>query len=292
MRTRSQKTMEIIEAARKLLDPERPMTLRHLYYLLVSAQILDNSEKSYRRLIQVTSAARKRGELPYDGLVDNARTHIKPSSWSGLADFAEEQADICRKDLWTRQEHYVEVWCEKDAIAGVLSDVTWKYDVHLRPVRGYSSLTFLHQAAREISEIEKPIFVYYLGDHDPSGLDIERSCRSGLMDMVRDAGWTGETIHWKRLALNVSDIEEFGIVPLAAKRKDRRFKQFELEYGTEAAELDALPPEELRRRVRVAIENHIDADEWNKLLGIEELERRSYRLAMKKFGNGRRPASV
>ena len=64
-----------------------------------------------------------------------------------------------------------------------MGDITWEFDVNLRPMRGYSSLTFLHQAAWELSPITKPIFLYYFGDHDPSGHDIERACREGLTEM-------------------------------------------------------------------------------------------------------------
>ena len=44
MRTRSEKTLEILEAAKALLDPERPMTLRHLYYLLLSDHVLEGGD--------------------------------------------------------------------------------------------------------------------------------------------------------------------------------------------------------------------------------------------------------
>ena len=55
MRTRSEKTLEILEAAKALLDPEQPMTLRHLYYLLLSDHVLEGgdavaSKRSYERL--------------------------------------------------------------------------------------------------------------------------------------------------------------------------------------------------------------------------------------------------
>ncbi len=172
MRTRSEKTLEILEAAKVLLDPEQPMTLRHLYYLLLSDHVLEGgdavaSKRSYDRLKRIIAIARRKGEIPFEALVDNIRTTIKPSSWSGLTDFAEETTRLYRLDLWARQKDYVEIWVEKDAIAGVVGDLTYEFNVNLRPMRGYSSLTFLHQAAWELSQITKPIFIYYLGDHDP-----------------------------------------------------------------------------------------------------------------------------
>ena len=70
------------------------------------------------------------------------------------------------------------VFCEKDAISGTLAPVTQKYDVPLCPVRGYVSDSFAHAIGSEWAEIEKPIHAYYLGDHDASGRDLERSPRA------------------------------------------------------------------------------------------------------------------
>lgn len=295
MRVRSEKTLEILEAAKALLDPEQPMTLRHLYYLLLSEHVLEGgdavaSKRSYDRLKRIIAIARRTGEIPFETLVDNIRTTIKPSSWSGLTDFAEETARLYRLDLWKRQEDYVEIWVEKDAIAGVVGGITYEFDVNLRPMRGYSSLTFLHQAAQELSEITKPIFIYYFGDHDPSGHDIERACKDGLSEMFKLEG-VGQPlwdISWARLALNVADMKQFEIIPLPAKPTDTRYKKFKLEYGTDAAELEALPPDELRDRVQTAIESHIDTKEWEKLQRVERLERASYQQVMKKLRSGGR----
>jgi len=296
MKTRSQQTLRIIQAASELLDPEQPMTLRHLYYLLVSSGDLHNSQKDYDNLIRVTGQARKRGELPFDGLIDNMRGHIKPSSWSGLSDFTQETAETYRKNLWANQKDYIEIWCEKDAISGVIGDVTWEYDVHLRPTRGYPSLTFLYGVADELTKIGKPIHIYYLGDHDPSGLDIERSCRQELDQMLMRSYARSllaeedtflQTFEWKRLGLNENDFDNFNIIPLPAKRSDKRFMAFHEEYGTEAAELDALPPDELRRRVREAIESHINQEEWKQLQKIEAVERETYQKVVQQFRNGK-----
>ena len=296
MPRRTHKTQEIIDAAQVLLDVERPMTLRQLYYLLLSNHVLRGEDsqackRSYRQLMRVIGLARRSGEIPFETLVDNVRTRIKPSSWSGLADFVDATAELYRKDFWARQPNYVEIWVEDDAIAGVVSDITYyEYNVNLRPVHGFSSTTYMHQAAQEMCEITKPIFLYYFGDHDPSGYDIERVCKKKLFEMfdLPAVGWPAGEISWERLALNVADLEKFAIIPLPAKPKDSRYKRFVKEYGTDAAELQALPPEELRRRVRAAIEQHIDAEEWEKLQRIEKLECATYQRTIARFRKGRK----
>src|SRR5215469_8438378 len=140
-------TKRILEKSLQLLSRDYPITLRHLFYLLVSHGVLQNQPSDYRRLARVTCIARRTGLIPFDSLIDNMRTSAKPSSWSGLLDFGEEMSAAYRKDLWAGQRNYIEFWIEKDAIASVVSTVTWNYDVRIRPLRGYSSLTFLRQAS-------------------------------------------------------------------------------------------------------------------------------------------------
>src|SRR5262249_50961498 len=79
-----------------------------------------------------------------------------------------------RRDLWAAMPVYVEVWCEKDALAGVLMEETETYDVPLMVARGYASLSFLHSAAMAISAKDKPAYIYHFGDYDPSGVDAAR----------------------------------------------------------------------------------------------------------------------
>jgi hypothetical protein len=46
--------------------------------------------------------------------------------------------------------------------------------VPLMVTRGYPSLSFLYEAAEQIGLTDKQTFIYYLGDHDPSGLNISK----------------------------------------------------------------------------------------------------------------------
>ena len=54
--------------------------------------------------------------------------------------------------------------------------------------------------------------------------------------------------------------------------RDTRAKKFKKKHGDACVELDALPPTELRLRVRHAVENHLDADVWQRAVGIEKAE--------------------
>jgi hypothetical protein len=260
---------------------EQPLTLRSLLYRVVSAGWLPSTDREhYKRLDRITVKLRERGVIPFTWLVDNVRQTIKPSSWSGLGDFTETVRDAYRKDFWARLPEYVHIICEKDAVAGTLEPVTREYDIRLSPIRGYISASFAFEIAEVWNKTPKPVFCYYLGDFDPSGFDLERDARERL------SRYCGRPFKWVRLGVNVEDFAAFNLIPLEPKKKDRRYRRFIAEHGTQCAEVDALPPTELRRRVRQAIESHIPQQEWERLKAVEALEKQSFAEAMGKLSLG------
>lgn len=273
------KNRRLADRAVTLLEVERPMTLRQLYYRLVSAGQLKNMQTEYKRLGNVMTRLREERVIPRTWIVDHVRTRLKPSSWSGLSDFSETVRDCYRKDFWANLPHHVEVFVEKDAVAGTIQPVTEEFDIGLQVCRGYSSVSFAGEIADQWSHIKKPIFAYYLGDYDPSGFDIERDlCEklerySGRWCENVIACASPHTFVWQRIGVTDDDFAGFGLIELPVKKTDRRAKGFISQHGDACAEIDALPPTELRRRVREAIESHIDGDQWNRLQSVEEAER-------------------
>ena len=283
----------------------RPVTLRGLFYRCVSAGLYPSTDKChYDSIKRLTAELRKSGIMPYQWLVDSLRSTEKPSSWSGLQDFAETVRGAYRKDFWHHLPWYVHVFSEKDAIAGTISPVTREYDVALSPIRGNTSLSFAHEIGSQWAEIEKPIFAAYLGDFDPNGMDIERDLKKKLSDHSgrevvewRDvhSEWLDvhdETIadlppgliYWHRLGVNESDFDQFNLIRLAAKRTDSRYQKFAAKHGDDCAEVDALDPNELRRRVRESIEQFIPRDEWDRLCEVEKLEQETFVNALACLG--------
>jgi hypothetical protein len=262
------KTLAVAIVAAGILERERPLTLRGLFYRVVSAGWLPSTDKKhYAALMRVMTILREAEVIPFSWLVDGIRSTDKPSSWSGLQDFADTVRDAYRMDFWERLPHYVHFFCEKDAMAGALSPTTRTYDVPLSIVRGFSGVSYLAEIGQQWREIQKPIFVFYLGDFDPSGLDLERDSREKLMR------YSGREISWQRLGVNPEDFSAFSLYPLKPKAKDTRTKRFLVQGFTECAELDAIPTLELRTRIEQAILSHIPAGEWERLLHIERVER-------------------
>jgi hypothetical protein len=159
---------------------------------------------------------------------------------------------------------YVEIWIEKDALAGVLLEETKVYDVPLMVARGYSSLSFLHAAAMAIKARGKPAHIYHFGDLDPSGVDAARDIEAKLRRYAPDA-----EIHFERPAVTRSQVEEWDLPTRPTKQTDTRAKKFN---GT-SVELDAIPADKLRQLVRECIERHVDQHQFEILKVAEESER-------------------
>jgi len=62
--------------------------------------------------------------------------------------------------------------------------------------RGYPSLSYLYSAAEALEAEEKPCFLYYVGDHDPSGLDIPRRVEEDLRRFAPEVD-----LHFERVAV-------------------------------------------------------------------------------------------
>jgi hypothetical protein len=290
--------LELAIVATDILIDEEPVTLRGLMYRVVSAGWLPSTDhEHYTRLGRIMTRLREAGVVPFSWIVDGVRSTDKPSSWSGLADYARAVRRCYRLDFWGRLPHYIHFIVEKDAVAGTLSPVTREYDVALSPIRGYSSLSFAHEIATTWNAIDKPVFCYFLGDFDPSGFDLQRDIQEKLArycpdrtlyddrsDFLSDADGdlssifrycTKRDIIFHRVGVIASDFEEFNLIPLKVKKDDTRANKFRSEHGNRCAELDALPSTELRRRVRSIIESHIEPhrDEWERLQRVEAEER-------------------
>ena len=263
---RSKVEIEFIKSAiERLLNAENPMTVRQVFYRLVSLGVIDKTEAEYKTTVcRLLADMRRKGDIPYRWIADNTRWMRKPTTYSNLEQAAQETAQFYRRRLWDDQEVYVEVWLEKDALSGVLYPITAKYDVPLMVTRGYPSLSFLYSAAEGILDEDKPTFLYYIGDHDPSGVHIPQKVESDLREMA-----AGAEIHFERIAVNVDQIEALNLPTRPTKKTDTRSKTFK---GA-SVEADAIPPADLRAIVEEAITQHIDQEVLNTTKVAEQSER-------------------
>ncbi len=239
------------------------LTVRQLYYQLVTRNLIVNNEREYDHITRLCNDARQAGLMDWDMLEDRTREFITRSRWASGAEVLRTAANSYHQDLWAGQPGRVFCVVEKDALAGVLEPVCNELDIPLLAARGYPSVTVLRAFAVEAilpaMEEGQEVTILHLGDHDPSGIDMTRDLRDRL------ALFTGCEVTVERLALNLDQVKERNMPPNPAKATDKRFAEYALRYGKESWELDALPPESLAQLVREATEQHIDAEQWDEV---------------------------
>jgi hypothetical protein len=266
---RARRTKDELRAVRDaiydVVREENPATVRQVFYQLVSRGIIPKLESQYKNVVcRLLGLMRREGQLPYDWIADATRWMRKPTSDSSAESMLRRTANTYRQALWEHQDAYVEVWLEKDALAGVLFDVTAEWDVPLMVTRGYPSLSYLYSAADALSQQSKPCYLYYLGDHDPSGLDIPRRVEKDLRAFA-----PGVELHFERVAVTLDQVAEWDLQTRPTKKTDSRAKTFD----GESIEVDAIPPAALRKLVSDCITQHIDEDVLMRTRRIEQAER-------------------
>jgi len=268
------------ESIFSMLKEDAPMTCRQIYYRLVSAGLIDKTVNEYTNTTcRLLVNMRRSGEIPYGWIADNTRWIRKPASYSNLEEMLTITAKCYRKSLWMDMGVNVEIWLEKDALSGVLYDVTAEWDVPLMVTRGYPSLSFLHEAGQGLERSGKPAYIYYFGDYDPSGVDIPRVTERELRKFAPNT-----EINFEILAVTgEQQIKELNLITRPTKTSDMRSKTFR----GESVEVDAIPSKILRKMADQVISNHISDEEIFRIKDIEQLERETLmQLAPYIAGNG------
>ena len=240
------------------------MTVRQVFYQATVRGLVEKAESGYAKVQTDLTVMRRAGDLPYDWLADNTRWQRKPRTFDSVEDALRETAAFYRKKLWRDADCYVEIWLEKDALAGVVYPVTSMFDVKLMVARGYASLSFLYSAAEYINTLDVPAYIYHAGDFDPSGVNAGEKIEETLRELAPEA-----EIFFERIAVTPEQINEWDLPTRPTKASDTRSKGF----GAISVELDAIEPNQLRQLVQDAIEQHLPADQFEVLKAAEESER-------------------
>lgn len=252
------------------------LTLRQLYYQLVSRNVITNEEKSYKTLGKLVSDARLAGLMSWDAIEDRIRTPVVPQQFNDLAHLAEAASRAYRLPRWDGQQNYIELWVEKDALAGVLAPIAREYHITLMVNRGYSSTSAMYESAKRFLDAEegdgrpnssKDLHLLYLGDHDPSGEDMVRDVRDRLrtFDAVVDV---------QKVALTMEQIDEYSPPPNPAKVSDSRAAKYIELHGDSSWEVDALPPEVLTELIVEKIQELLDRPTMDRIMEREELDKK------------------
>jgi hypothetical protein len=255
------------------------LTARQLYYQFVSRGLIPNKVQSYKNLTNLLTDARYAGLIDWDAIEDRGRQPDVPSEWDSIESLVKAAVRSYRLPRWESQPVYAELWVEKQALAGVLEPMAREFHVVLSVNKGYSSASAMFEAAERFNTRggDRNKILFYLGDHDPSGEDMVRDIRDRLVEFGVD------DLEVTKLALTMAQVEEFNPPPNPAKTTDSRFAAYAAEHGDESWEVDALPPEELQRIIRMALEDVIDADAMESVKAREEAGKRALVKAAKKI---------
>lgn len=270
----SEATLTLIKQSNEIITALQAqgyiLTLRQLYYQLVSRDIIANKQSEYKRLGSILNDARLHGLVDWDSIEDRTRNLAGVSHWNDPSDVIASAAHSFRIDKWKNQPFRIEVWVEKDALVGVLEKACRPLDVDWFSCRGYTSQSELYGAGKRLASYIRrgqiPVIIH-LGDHDPSGIDMTRDIQERLTMFAE------EQIEVRRIALNMDQVRQYNPPPNPAKSTDARFEGYRRNFGIESWELDALDPQVIDDLVSAAVSEYRNEKIWKKDAQVEATHR-------------------
>jgi hypothetical protein len=272
-RKRSTKTemAERYEALVDIVTAAAPTGVRFCYYRAVSQSIVPKTDNGYAQVQRALMHLRETGVIPWTSITDSSRWMRKPDTWDGVDGLLRDLSSSYRRPLWDEADARVEVWCESESVAGVIWPVTDEWDVPLFPMKGQTSASFAHSAAMQYRNDPRPLIIYYVGDRDPAGLEIEANLAHKLQVY---SGRTDMTI--KRLACTRAQIAELDLIGGPPKKRTWRHPTYGVQpFIGEAVEVEAIDAPILRELVENAVIEHLDAKALEITLMVEEQERQA-----------------
>lgn len=268
-------TLQLEQAILQIVGERAPITVRGVCYaLFTQGRIPDMSVGSTGRISRVMTDMRERNELDWTFIVDGSRAVDRVPMWRDMHHRIEHAVRVYRRDLWQDQPVVVEIWSEKSTVQGVLEPELHDLGVTFRVMKGFGSFTAVRQAAEDslIGPDDRPRVALYLGDWDPSGLYMSE------VDLPSRLERYGSQWLFERIALTRADLDQLPHFDTETKKGDVRW-QWYVENTTaephKSWELDAMDPNDLRRRVREAVEGYMDLVAWRHALKIERAEKES-----------------
>lgn len=270
------------------LSQSLTLTLRQLYYQLVTRMIIPNKQTEYSRLSRLLKEGRMCGLVDWDAIEDRVRNVQTPQSWNSEKELLTICSKIFQLPRLESQSIYIEVWVEKDALSGVLSRVTRPYQIPIMVNRGYSSASAMYDAyVRFMGAIRngQSVKILYLGDHDPSGIDMVRDIEDRIREFFfKDMALAFFNFEIIPIALTSGQIQQYNPPPNPAKLTDPRAGEYVRNYGKTSWEVDALRPDVLHQILTDHILEYMDTDAFESIKEQEIEPRRRLSKLVDKWG--------
>jgi hypothetical protein len=270
-------TLDLIDQCNVILERYRAngydMSVRQIYYKLVTTGEIENTAKSYNKIQSLLSDGRLAGLIDWDYIVDRTRALRELPSWETAEAVLNSAHNGFRVDKWARQAYRPEIWIEKDALVGIFERVCRELQVPVLSCRGYTSLSEMFEAGyrrfnRYRNDGQMPI-IFHFGDHDPSGIDMSRDIQDRLLLVTKPS-----LFGFHRLAFNMNQVLQYNSPPNPTKITDSRASDYIIKHGGSSWELDALEPDVLVDLVRENILEIRDEDLWQEALAEENIHKR------------------
>jgi hypothetical protein len=268
------KTPEVlarIDACRTILAQIQPAGVRAVCYRLFVQGLLESmAKKCTNRISRDLVYAREQRIVPWEHVVDETRDTERAPAWKDSAAYVRAVRRAYRRDHWNTQPFLVEIISEKNTVKGTLAPILDEYGVSWRPWHGFTSATKARALAVDIRHSRQHMILLYLGDWDPSGLNMSES--DAPKRLIKYEAGDGFTL--KRIALTRELIDEHRLpgFDVETKKKAQGYKWYRSNQGPRAWELDALNPTILRAVVEAEIRSYIDWDCWQRSLVVEQAE--------------------
>jgi hypothetical protein len=264
------------QAILDIAEAQQPATVRAIFYQCVVGGIVGKGD--YKIVQSDLKVMRQNkldtpmaGSLPFEWVVDTSRSVDHPMTFTDAADALRWLPKMYRQSLWDDAKCVVQVWLEKDALSGVLAPVTKEYDVPLLVARGFSSLSFLNEAAQGLVGEKRPVFVYHFGDHDYYG----RKASAAIDNTLRERA-PGVNIKFTPLAVTLDQIKKWKLPTRPDGLEGVKADEWD---GKPTVELDAIAPNRLRDLLKSYLSEHLP-DSKLKRLRIKEASERDDILSL------------
>ena len=254
-----------------IAEEDGQVTLRHLFYRLVGQGLIDKTESGYKRVGSYTKEWRHAGLMPYAALSDNTRWYYRAIRYSSPEEAVANALKNYHSDIWDNWTAHKEIWTEKDAMVSILLGAADPLGVKVFSTRGYASIGSIANTAAPdiISHLkeDKSVYIYYFGDHDPSGKDIDRAAQSAIERHLSDK--EKPHFHFERVAILPEDIEKYNLPTRPTKKTDSRSSKFE----GESVELDSMDMRIIKQRVHDCIMENVPEELMQEALATERIDK-------------------
>lgn len=233
-----------------VLREDHPQSVRHIFYRMTDPRLpepVEKSDRGYRHVQDRCVKLRRSGRVPYHWIADLSRRGYFVNTFADAGDFLRQMGGLYRADLWRDADYRCEVWAESRSIASVLLDDCKELAVDLFPCGGFSSLSFVHEAAQQHnrSDDDRPLVVLYVGDYDPAGVLIDQSLEREMREHLRD----DIELVFQRIAINEEQVTQYDLPTKPRKEGDKRAQH--IAYTVEA---EAMPARDMRGILRRSVE--------------------------------------